>query len=114
MRSDGREIFAGCLDPVDPYGAVKRFVHLPGHRMILGMDKKSGYELDLKEYDRISFVGAGKATAPMARAIEEMFVNRIHKGIINVKYGFTEDLKFTEITEPGHPVPDENSVKAPP
>jgi hydroxypyruvate reductase len=75
------------------------------------MGKKSGPELDLKKFDRISFVGAGKATAPMARAIEEMFVNRIHKGIINVKYGFTEDLKYTEITEAGHPVPDENSVK---
>ena len=99
MRSHGRDIFYSCLDPVDPYGAVKRFVHLEGDRVILGMDKESGRRLDLKKYDRISLVGAGKATAPMARAIEEIFGNRLHKGIINVKYGFTEDLKFTEITE---------------
>ena len=111
MRSHGREIFDSCLEAVDPYGAVKRFVHVEGDRMILGMDRKSGRELDLKKYDRISLVGAGKATAPMARAIEALFGERIHKGIINLKYGFTEALAFTEISEAGHPVPDENGVK---
>jgi len=110
MRSEAREIFDSCLEPVDPYGAVKRFLHLEGDRMILGMDKGSGIELDLKKYDRISLVGAGKATAPMARAVEELFGERIHKGIIIVKYGFTEALEMTEIVEAGHPVPDENGV----
>ncbi|MFC1825251.1 glycerate kinase [Thermodesulfobacteriota bacterium] len=111
IRSDARAIFKNCLDPVDPYGAVKRFVHLEGDRMILGTDMSSGREIDLKNFDRISLVGAGKATAPMARAIEEMFGKRIFKGLINVKYGFTDDLALTKITEAGHPVPDENSVE---
>jgi hydroxypyruvate reductase len=35
---------------------------------------------------------------------------RIQKGLINVKYGFTEKLRFTEITEAGHPVPDQNGM----
>jgi hydroxypyruvate reductase len=42
----------------------------------------------------------------MAKAVEEMLVERIHKGMINVKYGFTQELSYTEITEAGHPVPD--------
>ena len=111
LRSEAEEIFKSCLEPVDPYGAVKRFVHLKGDRLILGMDEKSGYEIDLKNYENISFVGAGKATAPMAKAIEELFGERVFKGMINVKYGFTEELRYGELIEAGHPLPDENSVR---
>jgi glycerate 2-kinase len=111
VRSDAKEIFAGGLTAVDPYKAVKRFVHVQGDRLIVGMEGGPETELDLAEFDRISLVGAGKATAPMAGAIEELFEERIQKGLINVKYGFTQELAFTEITEAGHPVPDENGVK---
>jgi glycerate 2-kinase len=111
MRSEAEEIFTSCLRPVDPDGAVKRFLRLEGDRLLIGIEEQAQAELDLNKFERISLIGAGKATAPMAGAIEDLFGKKIHKGIINVKYGFTEDLKFTEITEAGHPVPDENSVK---
>lgn len=111
VRSDAKEIFASCLTAVDPYKAVKRFVHVQGDRLIVGMEGGPETEIDLAEFDHISLVGAGKATAPMAAAIEELFGERIQKGMINVKYGFTQELAFTKITEAGHPVPDENGVK---
>jgi glycerate 2-kinase len=111
LRSDAKEIFAVCLTAVDPYQAVKRFVHVQGNRLVVGMEGEPETELDLAQFDRISLVGAGKATAPMAAAIEELFGERIRKGLINVKYGFTQELALTEITEAGHPVPDENGVK---
>lgn len=111
IRSDAREIFKGCLTAVDPYKAVRRFVNLEGDGLVVGMEGESKTELDMTKFDRISLVGAGKATAPMARAIEELFGERIKKGMINLKYGFTEKLAFTEIIEAGHPVPDENGVK---
>jgi glycerate 2-kinase len=111
LRSDAKEIFAVCLTAVDPYQAVKRFVHVQGNRLVVGMEGGPETELDLSEFHRISLVGAGKATAPMAAAIEELFGERIQKGLINVKYGFTQELAFTKITEAGHPVPDENGVK---
>jgi len=111
IRSDAREIFKSCLTAVDPYKAVKRFVNLERDRLVVGMEGESKTELDMTKFDRISLVGAGKATAPMARAIEELFGERIKKGMINLKYGFTEELAFTEIIEAGHPVPDENGVK---
>ena len=111
IRSDAKEIFENCLTAVDPYMAVKRFVHVQEDRLVIGIEGGPETELDLAEFDRISLVGAGKATAPMAGAIEELFGERIWKGLINVKYGFTQELAFTEITEAGHPVPDENGVK---
>jgi hydroxypyruvate reductase len=111
IRSDAKEIFIGCLTAVDPYSAVKRFILIEGNRLVLGMEGEPKTEIDLTEFDRISLVGAGKATAPMARAIEELFGKRIQRGMINLKYGFTEKLAFTEIIEAGHPVPDEKGAK---
>ena len=111
MRSEAEQIFRSCLEAVDPYAAVKRFVHVKGDKLLLGMEEESYIELDLTQYDRIFLVGGGKATAPMARALEELLGNRIHRGIINVKYGFTDDLSFVEMIEAGHPLPDDNGVK---
>ncbi|MGD2028508.1 MAG: glycerate kinase [Desulfobacterales bacterium] len=111
IRSDAKEIFEKCLTAVDPYMAVKRFVHVQKDRLVIGIEGGPETELDLAKFDRISLVGAGKATAPMAGAIEELFGEKIRKGLINVKYGFTQELAFTEITEAGHPLPDENGVK---
>jgi glycerate 2-kinase len=111
MRSEAEEIFRSSLAAVDPYQAVKRFVRLAGNTLVLGPEKDPVTELDLTAYDSIIIVGAGKATAPMAKALEELVGKRINRGIINVKYGFTEDLVFTEIIEAGHPLPDSNGVK---
>ena len=108
MRSEAREIFQASVDAVNPYQAVRRFVRVEGDRLLLGGEDRDTVALDLGMYDRIGIVGAGKATAPMAKAVEDLFGSRIHKGIINVKYGFTEQLGFTEIIEAGHPVPDRN------
>jgi hydroxypyruvate reductase len=110
MRSEAEEIFKSCLAPVDPYGAVKRFVHLEGDRLSLGMEGTLQQELDLSRYDRIALVGAGKATAPMAKAIEALFGKRLDRGIVVLKYGFTQELAITEMIEAGHPVPDQNGV----
>ncbi len=65
IRSDAKEIFRSCLTAVDPYEAVKRFVRVEGDRLVVGMEGGPETELDLAEFDRISLVGAGKATAPM-------------------------------------------------
>ncbi len=65
----------------------------------------------MDRYDRVLIVGGGKATAPMAKAIEDLLEGRIRAGIINVKYGFTQPLRFTRIVEAGHPIPDQNGVE---
>jgi hydroxypyruvate reductase len=111
MRSEAEEIFMGSLEAVDPYLAVKRFVRVKGNRLTLGPEDRVEVELDLKEYDRISLVGGGKATAPMAKAMEDLLGERIYKGVINVKYGFTQELAQTEIIEADHPLPDNSGVE---
>jgi glycerate 2-kinase len=111
MRFEADEIFRSSLEAVDPYQAVKRFVHVEKDLLVVGIDDKHRVELDLTKHNRISLVGAGKAAAPMARAIEELLGGRLHTGMINVKYGFTEELAVTEVVEAGHPLPDQRGVE---
>lgn len=96
LREDAKAIFMEGIKAVDPYRAVYRAVEELGH------------QIKYKDYHAIYIVGAGKATAPMAKAVEDIFDGRIKKGIINVKYGFSEKLRYTETIEAGHPLPDEN------
>lgn len=111
MRSEAVKLFTASLKRVDPYEAVRRFVRLDGKRLILGQEDQPKTELDMEKYHRILIVGGGKATAPMARAVEELFGEKIDSGIINVKYDFTDKLSFTEIIEAAHPLPDQNGVE---
>jgi len=111
MRTEAKAIFRESLRPVNPFGAVKNFLRVEKDQLILGKDGEDQTKLDLKQFKRISLVGGGKATAPMAKAMETLLGDRIQKGMINVKYGFTETLSVTRIVEASHPLPDENGVK---
>ncbi|MDX1524374.1 MAG: DUF4147 domain-containing protein, partial [Anaerolineae bacterium] len=53
-------------------------------------------------------VGAGKASAPMAAAVSEIFGDRIAAGHVIVKYGYTTEGVHPNIVihEAGHPIPD--------
>ena len=110
MRTEAKAIFRESLRPVDPYGAVKNFVRIKDNALLLGKDAADAVKIDLSYFERISLVGGGKATAPMARAMEELLGKRLHKGLINVKYGFTDKLEKTITVEASHPLPDENGV----
>ncbi|EFK11017.1 MOFRL family protein [delta proteobacterium NaphS2] len=111
MRTEAKAIFRESLRPVNPYGAVKNFVRVENDRLILGKEGQEQKAFDLKQFNRISLVGGGKATAPMAKAMEALLRDRISTGMINVKYGFTDELNVTQTVEASHPLPDENGVK---
>ena len=111
MRTEAKAIFRESLRPVDPYGAVKNFVHIENDQLVLGKEGEKQTRLDMKQFNRIALVGGGKATAPMAKAMEALLGDRIDIGMINVKYGFTEKLSVTRTVEASHPLPDENGVK---
>lgn len=106
-----RQIFAEALDRVDPYKIITNRVTLEGDVLTVAMDE-GDVVVDLQEFERIVVIGAGKATAKMALAIEEILGSRIESGLISVKYGHTEKLKYIKTIEAAHPVPDDNSVRA--
>ena len=68
------------------------------------------HNLDLGDPRRIFVVGAGKASAVMAQALEGELGDRIEAGWINTKYAHGVDLRRVVCHECGHPVPDQTGV----
>ena len=102
LREDALSIFQTALEAADAVQAVKRHLHLQGDRL-----EVQGQRYDLSTFEGVYVVGAGKAGAKMAQAIEELLGDRLKKGIVNVKYGHSVPLNFVVVNEAGHPLPDE-------
>ena len=62
-----------------------------------------------KEQGKVIVIGAGKAAAAMAIALENHWENSSLSGIVVTAYGHTLPCKQIEVMEAAHPVPDENS-----
>lgn len=92
LRRDALAIFNAALAAADPYAAT--LAHLP------------------KGLQNIHVVGAGKAAAPMARAVEKTYGKQIRDGVVVTKYGHAQPLKRIRCLEAAHPVPDEAGVSA--
>ncbi len=54
---------------------------------------------------RTIVIGAGKASAQMARAFEKAWVGEV-SGLVVTRYGYAEKCERIEIVEAAHPVPD--------
>jgi len=98
-------IFQSALAAVDPEEAVRRHLRIDGETLSL-----EGRRYDLGACERILVVGAGKAVAPMAKALEDMLGDRIDSGVLVVKDGHGLPLKKIHVREASHPVPDERGV----
>jgi len=105
-RKHALQIFRAALAAADPQEAVLRHLKFDGRTLTAGRRKYS-----LKKFDRIQVIGAGKAAASMARAVERILGRRILGGWINVKDGHTARLRRIHQQECGHPVPDERGVE---
>jgi len=101
------DIFRAGLKAVDPERAVRKYVRCEGSQLFVG---DCSYSLD--RFKRILLIGAGKGTAPMAKALEDVLGEWLTSGWIIVKYGHGMPLKKTHIMEAGHPIPDEAGLKA--
>jgi glycerate 2-kinase len=60
---------------------------------------------------RTIVIGAGKASAAMARAVEDQWAHPL-EGLVVTRYGYGEACKRIEIVEAAHPVPDETGRAA--
>ncbi|GAB4347786.1 MAG: glycerate kinase [Candidatus Abyssubacteria bacterium] len=107
MREAAESIAWAAIRAVNPENLVRNSVKL--HDSRLDIDKCS---LNLDEFSRIIVIGAGKASASMAKALEDILGDRIEGGIIIVKDGHSLPLKRLEVVEAGHPIPDERGVRA--
>ena len=118
MRQDARAIFDAGLAAADPYRAIERHASIDNGVLFLSPSpylsaatgertKIRAQVYDLNNYQRVLIVGAGKASARMAQALENLLGNRVAAGVVNVKYGHAVPLRAVKVNEAGHPLPDD-------
>lgn len=105
LKKDALDLFHTGLEAVKPDVAVHRMCRTCNDQLII-----ASTGIPLAEIDHVYVVGAGKGTAPMAAAMEDVLKDRIHDGLIVVKYDHSESLSKIRTIEAGHPVPDENGM----
>ncbi len=73
-------------------------------------DGKFNYIPDKPEGKTI-VLGAGKASASMAKAFEKIYPHKI-EGLVVTRYGHKDNTKFVNVLEASHPIPDINGLNA--
>jgi len=101
------EIFLAGVESVIPDKMIRREVYLQDAILHI-----SGIPLPLDTFKCIYVTGAGKASAIMAKEIENILGERITEGLVVVKYGHGCELKYIAVSEAGHPLPDNNGYIA--
>ncbi|MEQ1794355.1 MAG: glycerate kinase [Nitrospira sp.] len=106
-RSILRRMIGAGLRAADPAHALLHRIHRTGHRLQVG---RRTY--DLRSFDRVVVVGAGKASARMAQALERVLGPYLDSGLVVVKTGHRLPAKRITVIEAGHPVPDRAGLNA--
>jgi glycerate 2-kinase len=106
------DIINHAISKMDAFEAVRRLVKVQNSLLTIG--DKLDYDLD--NIGNIYVVGAGKATFPMALALDKILGNRIKRGVVIVKRGQISKQQtkpgHIEVLEASHPIPDASGFKA--
>jgi glycerate 2-kinase len=102
-----KKLIVRGLTAVDARTAVGRAILRKGEALVIGRRR-----YDLRRYERVVVVGAGKATASMARAVEQRLGPRLHGGFVVVKHGHVVPTRRIVVAEADHPVPDRSGQRA--
>ncbi len=105
LRKHALQIFQAALAAADPQQAVLRHLKFDGRVLTAGRRRYS-----LARFDRIQVIGAGKASAAMAAAVERLLGRRVSGGIVNVPEGMKTRLRRIELNPSEHPIPGEHGV----
>jgi hydroxypyruvate reductase len=101
-------VLAAALAAVEPAQAVRNALVGDSQGFIAG-----NRAYNLSEYRRVLVVGAGKASAPMAAAVEDIVgQHAVLEGRVTVRYGHSAPTRRVRIHEAGHPVPDAAGVES--
>ncbi|MFO0774812.1 MAG: glycerate kinase [Nitrospiraceae bacterium] len=107
VRALLHRIIRAALEAVDPAQALARQVAVHRDRLTIG---RVVYRLGPRR--RVIVVGAGKAAAGMAVAIEAIFGRRITGGCVVTAYGHARRPQLVDVLEASHPIPDAAGVDA--
>lgn len=104
LRRKALQIADNTIHRCNPGMLTRAHVQLNGQELVIG-----GKSYDLSKGQRIFVIGAGKATLPIAEALDEILGSHIHNGVVVAKYGEERALSNIELVLASHPIPDQNS-----
>jgi len=107
IKTIAETIFLAGVESVLPDRLITREMSLKDNRLKIG-----NLIFSLETMENIYVIGAGKASAMMGAEVEKILGERITDGHIVVKYGYSCKLKYIEVSEANHPVPDANGLRA--
>ncbi|HLH41708.1 MAG TPA: glycerate kinase [Bryobacteraceae bacterium] len=98
---DALRIYRAALKAADPEHAIRKHLRFENGVMVVGRKR-----FRISEWQRIYVIGAGKASAAMAKAVEGVLGRRITGGLVNVPDGDWPKLRSVELHPCSHPLPD--------
>lgn len=101
-----KKIFSDALEASLPKNFISNHCKLEGD--FLSIDDDS---YDLSRHKNIYVFGSGKAASTMGFEIEKLLGERIYKGLV-VAPSKEIKLKYIEVCEGSHPIPDQKSLDA--
>jgi len=107
LRAAALDIAEYTLQRVDPYRVTRDLVRLKGNTLNVGE-----LTYDLSGGRRIYVLGAGKASLPIARALEDVLGECISDSLVIVKAGQESGTRIVHLREASHPLPDERGFEA--
>jgi len=105
LRADALGIAVVGLEACDGARATTNAVSLTENGIEI-----SGIEYELVAGAKLVVLGAGKATLPIAEALENVLGDRIDAGAVILRRGEVADLKHLEVYIADHPLPTRESV----
>ncbi|MBW2522898.1 MAG: glycerate kinase [Deltaproteobacteria bacterium] len=112
LAAEALRIFRAGLAAVDPHRAVTRALAREADHLRLVDDAGEATSIDLGRFERVLVVGAGKATARMCQAVEELLGDHLTEGVAIVKDGHRAPTQTIRLYEAAHPVPDGRGLEA--
>ncbi len=109
LNRHARHILNAALAAADAENAVRR--HLRLTKKVLHVAKA---RFDLRTFDRVFVISAGKAALPMASAIEDILGAALDGIFVITKHGHATGVRpqKAQVWEAGHPVPDVHGMEA--
>lgn len=107
LRRAALNIVEAGIAGADPASATRECVSLHENNLVV-----NGKTYSLRNGARIFVIGAGKATYPIAKVLDEVLGEKIHRGFVVSKRGQEGDLKHIEMHIADHPLPSIDSLYA--
>jgi len=107
LRATVLDLAEVALAALSPSAGLRRSVTLDGNGLVAG-----GVRYDLSAVDRLVVLGAGKASAEVVTALEQMLGPRLDGGVVVVPRAAERPMQRVRVLPGEHPVPGAASVAA--